>query len=237
MKPEDSPYFGPVKEFPAAIGDADRARLTSEYRAAITDEIYPALTRLRDFLKNEYLAQARDGVGLMYMKGGDKLYAYLVQSTTTLPMTPDEIHELGLSEVARITEGMEKVRKEVGFKGNAASSSSTICATSPKFKPKSREALTQGFYEIGKTGRRQVPRYFSTDAQDAARDPALSDRSARSSRPAAPTSQGTPDGSRPGTFYFNAYDLPSRTHPGHDHLVPPRRRAGAPLPDQPGAGE
>jgi uncharacterized protein (DUF885 family) len=72
MKPEDSPYFGPAKQFPASFSDADKARLTQEYRASITDEIYPALTRLRDFLKNEYLPKARDGAGLMYMKGGDK---------------------------------------------------------------------------------------------------------------------------------------------------------------------
>ncbi|HVH37178.1 MAG TPA: DUF885 family protein, partial [Sphingomicrobium sp.] len=69
QKPEDSPYYGPVKEFPDAIPAADRARLKSRYREAITGELYPALTRLRDFLKNEYLLRAREGVGLMYMKG------------------------------------------------------------------------------------------------------------------------------------------------------------------------
>ena len=58
MKPEDSPYYGPVKQFPAGINDADKTRLTQQYRAAVTDEIYPALTRLRDFFKTEYLAKA-----------------------------------------------------------------------------------------------------------------------------------------------------------------------------------
>ena len=62
----------------------------------------------------------RDGVGLMYMKGGDKLYRYLVESTTTLPLTPEEIHQTGLNEVERITGEMEKVRQEVGFKGTLA---------------------------------------------------------------------------------------------------------------------
>src|SRR4029079_18119596 len=109
QKPEDSPYFQPVKSFPDGIGEADKARLTSEYRAAVTGELYPALTRLRDFLKDEYLGHARDGVGLMYMKGGDKLYASLLQPTPTLPLTADEIHQTGLSEVARITSEMEKV--------------------------------------------------------------------------------------------------------------------------------
>ncbi|HEU5285423.1 MAG TPA: DUF885 family protein, partial [Sphingomicrobium sp.] len=79
-KPEDSAYFGPVKQFPAEIGAADRARLTGEYRSTIADGLYPALTRLRDFLKSEYLPSARDGFGIMYMKGGDKLYRYLIES-------------------------------------------------------------------------------------------------------------------------------------------------------------
>ncbi len=74
LTPEESPYWGPIKNFPAAVGPADRTRLTKEYRDSIMTVIYPALTRLRAFLGNEYLAHARAGVGLMYMKGGDALY-------------------------------------------------------------------------------------------------------------------------------------------------------------------
>jgi uncharacterized protein (DUF885 family) len=212
QKPEDSAYFGPAKEFPAEISAADRTRLTAEYRGAITQELYPALTRVRDFLKTEYLPVARDGVGLMYMKGGDHLYRYLVKSTTTLDMTPEQIHELGLSEVARITGEMEKVRQEVGFKGTLQQFFEYL-RTDPKFKMKSREALTQGYYEVGKAVDAKLPEYFSTIP-----------KAALEIRPYEPFrekfeaggsySQGTPDGSRPGIFYFNAYDLPSRTTPG-----------------------
>jgi uncharacterized protein (DUF885 family) len=208
LKAEDSPYYGPVKEFPASIGAADRARLTKEYRAAITDEIYPALTRLRDFLKNDYLGHAREGVGLMYMKGGDQLYRYQVQSTTTLPMTPEAIHQLGLSEVARITGEFEKVRQEVGFKGTLPEFFDYV-RTSPKFKAKSREELTQGYYNVQKKVEPKLPAYFS-----------LMPKSKLVIRPYEPFREkfeaggsyepGTPDGSRPGTFYFNAYDLPAR---------------------------
>jgi uncharacterized protein (DUF885 family) len=209
QKPEDSPYFGPVQQFPDSIGAAERARLTKGYRAAITDQLYPTLTRLRDFLKNEYLQQARDGYGLMYMKGGDKLYRYLVQSTTTLPLTPEEIHETGLKEVARITSEMEKVRQEVGFKGTLPEFFNYL-RTDAKFKKPTREALTQGYYDIGKAVDAKLPAYFSTLP-----------RARLEIRPYEPFrekfeaggsyEQGTPDGSRPGTFYFNAYDLPSRT--------------------------
>ena len=212
QKPEDSPYFGPVKEFPAGIGAADRARLTQEYRSAIGDQIFPALTRLRDFLKTEYLGNAREGVGLMYMRGGDKLYQYLIESTTTLPMTAAEIHDLGLSEVARITEGMEAVKREVGFKGTLHQFFNHL-RTDPKYKTKSREALTARYYAVGKAVDAQVPRFFSTVPKTPLEirpyDPFREKFEAGASY-----NSGTPDGSRPGIFYFNAYDLPSRTSPG-----------------------
>ncbi|HVM23640.1 MAG TPA: DUF885 domain-containing protein [Sphingomicrobium sp.] len=212
MKVADSPYYGPVKQFPDAVGAADRTRLTEAYRAAIEGELYPALTRLRDFFKNEYLGHAREGAGLLYMTGGDKLYRYNIESTTTLPLTPEEIHQLGLSEVARITAEMEKVRQEVGFKGNLQKFFDHL-RTDPKFKPKSREALTQGYYEIGRQVDALLPQYFSTMP-----------KAKLEIRPYEPFREkfeaggsyqsGAPDGSRPGIFYFNAYDLPSRTTPG-----------------------
>ena len=212
QKPEDSAYYGPVKQFPAEISAADKARLTTEYRAAITEGLYPALTRLRDFFKTEYLANARDGYGIMYMKGGDKLYRYQIESTTTLPLGPEEIHELGLTEVARITAGMEQVKQEVGFKGTLQQFFDHL-RTDPKYKMKSREALTARYYEIGKAVDAQIPRFFSTVP-----------KTPLEIRPYEPFREkfeaggsynsGTPDGSRPGIFYFNAYDLPSRTTPG-----------------------
>ena len=209
MEPEDSPYYGPVKDFPAGISDADKARLTSEYRAAITDEIYPALTRLRDFFQTEYLAKAREGVGLKYMPGGDKLYAYLVQSTTTTDMTPEQIHQLGLGEVQRITGEMEKVRREVGFKGTLPQFFDYM-RTSPKFQPKSRDQLTADFYGLQKKVEAEVPRLFSLVPKTPLRiqpyEPFREKFEAGGSY-----EPGTPDGSRPGTFFFNAYDLPSRS--------------------------
>ena len=208
----DTPYYGPVKQFPADFSDADKSRLTAAYRAAITDQLYPALTRLRDFLKAEYLPRAREGAGLMYMKGGDKLYRYLVQSTTTLPLTPEEVHQTGLSEVARITTEMEKVKEEVGFKGDLPAFFNHL-RTDPKFKMPSREALTQRYYDIGKEVDAKLPEYFSTlpkaKLEIRPYEPFREKFEAGGSY-----QQGSPDGSRPGIFYFNAYDLPSRTTPG-----------------------
>ena len=147
LKPEDSPYWGPIKAFPASIGAADRERITAQYRASLNGTVYPALSRMREFLENEYLAHAREGAGLMYMKGGDALYRYEIQSTTTLPKSPQEIHQLGLSEVARITRDFDKVREQVGFKGDLHAFFDFM-RTSPKFAPKSREQLQSDFYRI-----------------------------------------------------------------------------------------
>jgi uncharacterized protein (DUF885 family) len=209
---EESPYFGPTKMFPESFSDADKTRLTSEYRAAITEGIYPAYTRLHDFLKVDYLPVAREGVGLMYMKGGAKLYDYLIESTTTLPMKADEIHNLGLSEVTRIKTGMEAIRKEVGFKGTLAEFFDHL-RNDPKFKMQSREALTQGYYDIGK----KVDAIIGSQFKYLPKAP-LEIRPYEEFREkyeaGGSYQSGTPDGARPGIFYFNAYDLPSRTIPG-----------------------
>ena len=96
----------------------------------------------------------------MYMKGGDYLYRYQIQSTTTLPMTPEEIHEIGLKEVARITAEFEKVRQEVAFKGSLHQFFEHM-RTAKRFQPKSREALTQAYYAIGREVDAKIPQYFS----------------------------------------------------------------------------
>ena len=210
--PEESQFYAPVKNFPDAVGAADRARLTAATRAAITDQIYPAMTRLRDFLQSEYLPLARDQVGLSSMKGGAALYDKMVRDTTTLPLTAAEVHQIGLKEVARITGEMEKVKTEVGFKGTLPEFFEHL-RTDPKFKMPTREALTQGYYDIGKKVEAKLPQYFSTIPKAKLEirpyDPVIEKFQAGGSY-----EQGTPDGSRPGVFYFNAYDLPSRTTPG-----------------------
>jgi uncharacterized protein (DUF885 family) len=209
MKPEESPYWGPIKSFPASIKPADRTRLTAEYRDSIATIIYPALQRMRDFLANDYLAHARDGFGLMYMKGGDKYYRYLIEQTTTEPLDPAQVHELGLSEVARITKNFEDVQREVGFKGTLHEFFDYM-RTSPKFQAKSKQELEKGFYTVQKKVEAKVPQYFSQVPK--ARLVIRPYPTFREKFEAGGSyEQGTPDGSRPGTFYFNGYDLPSRS--------------------------
>ena len=208
----DSKFMAPTKTFPETVSEADRARLTAAY-AAKTEEINAVTTQLRDFLRDEYLPVARTSIGLSQMKGGDKLYAQLVEDTTTLPLDPDTIHQLGLSEVARIKTDLEQLKKEVKFKGTLTEFFDYV-RTDTKFQPKSREALTQDYYRIGREVDAKIGDYFSllpkSPLEIRPYDPSVEQFEAGGSY-----QQGSPDGVRPGVFYFNAYDLPSRLTPGN----------------------
>jgi uncharacterized protein (DUF885 family) len=214
--PAESPYYRPVLNFPDDVPETERERLRGAYLAAVRDEIYPAYRRLRDFLQQDYLPHAREGVGLVHMQGGPVLYAHMIRATTTLPIDADEIHQLGLNEVARITAGMEEVKREVGFEGSLQEFFAFI-RTDPQFKPDSREWLRDRYYAIGHEVDERIGEQFSTLP-----------RSPLEIRPVEPFRErtaaggsyqsGTPDGSRPGVFYYNAYNLDERLTPGMETL-------------------
>ena len=213
---EGSAFYRPVTQFPAAIAAADQARLKAAYAQAISTRIRPSLTRLRDFIRTDYLPRTRETVGLGDIPGGAALYAHRVAESTTTDLTPDQIHNIGLAEVTRIQAEMETVKDRVGFKGTLKQFFEHI-RTDPKFKPKSREELTAGYYAIGKRLDATLPTLFSTlpkTALEIKPTPALTEKGAARGE----YQSGTPDGSRPGVFYFNAYDLPSRTTPGMETL-------------------
>ncbi len=213
---ENSTFHGPVAKFPAEIPEAEQTRLRAAYASAIRDRIIPAYTRLRDFLKTEYLPVARDGVGLVRMPGGDRLYAYLIEQNTTLPLTADHIHKLGLSEVARIKREMEAVRRQVGFKGSLPEFFEHI-RTDPRFKPQSKEWLREEYLAIGRRVDARIPEQFSTLPKAPLEIRPVPDYREKTDA-AGSYMSGTPDGSRPGIFYYNSYDLPSRTTPGMETL-------------------
>ncbi|VAV93300.1 protein of unknown function DUF885, partial [hydrothermal vent metagenome] len=208
---EGSPFMAPTKAFPEDFSDADKTRLTAEYEA-MTKKIFASYQAMHDFLKDEYLAVARDGVGLSYMKGGDILYKNLIENTTTLPLEADYIHNLGLSEVARIKTEMEAIKSEVGFEGSL-SEFFTYLRTDSKFHPKSRESLTQRYYDIGKLVDAKIGEQFKVLPKSPLEIRPY-DKSIEKFQAGGSYQSGTPDGSRAGVFYFNAYDLPSRNTSG-----------------------
>lgn len=213
---EGSTFYKPVKKFPDAITPADRARLTAAYAAFIRERLIPAHTHLRDFIKNDYLPKARETVGLGQMPGGAAYYRYLVASTTTTDMTPEAIHALGLKEVDRIHTAEEKVKEAAGFKGSLTEFANFM-RTDPKFAPATRDAMRDDFLAIDKRVLAVVGREFSVIPKSVLEIrpvPAYKEKT----EAAGSYQGGTPDGARPGVFYYDAYDLPSRFTWGFETL-------------------
>ncbi|MGE3692892.1 MAG: DUF885 family protein [Novosphingobium sp.] len=205
---EQSPFYSPVLQFPDTIPETQRDKFRQAYAAAIRDRIYPAYRRLRTFLDQEYLPAARETVGLSAMKGGGELYRMLIERQTTLRLDPDAVHRLGLSEVNRIQREMDKVRHQLGHDGSLREFFDAI-RTDPRFHPTSREQLARGFENAGRAVDSQIPRFFSRVPKAKlaiAPYPAYREKY----EAGASYTQGSPDGSRPGTFFYNTYDLPSR---------------------------
>ena len=207
--PEDSPFYSPVREFPDAVPLAERPRLQKAWLAAINDEIYPAYRRLRTFLNDEYLPAAHAQDGILAVKGGAGLYRHMIEQQTTESLDPEAVHQLGLSEVARIQRDMDSVRKELGFGTGDLRGFFDVMRSDPRFHPKTREDLANGFSAVGKAVDAQVPRFFN----HVPKTPLLIQTypAYREKYEAGGSyNQGSPDGSRPGTFFYNSYDLPSR---------------------------
>ena len=205
---EGSVFYAPVTMFPAGIPAADRQRLTAAYAAQVRDVITPAHRRMRDFLKTEYLPRARATVDLSAMPGGAALYAYRIEQSTTLPLQAEAVHQLGLSEVARITAGMEAQKTAAGFKGTLAQFFDYL-RTEKRFQPNSAAEVRRDYEAIGKRIDARVREQFALIPKTPLEIRPVPDYRAKSDA-AGSYQDGTPDGKRPGIFYYNTYDLPSR---------------------------
>jgi uncharacterized protein (DUF885 family) len=192
---EATPYWTPIAQFPAAIGGAERTRLTGEFRTAIERDIRPALQKLRTFLADEYLPVSRPGVGLVGAPGGDRYYAFRIAEMTTLPLTAEEVHATGLAEVARINAALVSARAEAGTR-----------------KPRiyrDKAALTAAYEAIGARVDPLIAPLFSA----VPRTP-LEIRPYEEYREAfnlaASYNAGNLENGKPGIFYFSGYNLANR---------------------------
>ncbi len=214
---EASPFFQPVKNMPDDFAAADRERLTAAYRNAIEGRVFGAYRQLQAFIRREYLPACREGTpGLLTMKDGAALYQGLIERYTTTDMTAGEIHAIGLREVERITREMDAIRTQLGFDGTLREFFDYV-RNDPRFKFASKDALLDGYAAIRARVDAGVPLLFSLtpDTPFEIRPvPAYSEKF----EAAAFYRQGTPDGSRPGVFFVNTYDLPSRTTLGVETL-------------------
>ena len=207
-KPEESLFWGPIRNMPADFPAAERERLGAAYAAAISTKILPSYRRLRDFVRDEYLPKCRTSVGLDALPDGVAWYEYNVREITTTDYTPAQIHEIGLAEVARIHGEMRGVMKQVGFEGDLNAFLDYL-QEDPKFFWDTREELIQGYVDIKKRVDPRLPDLFeilpNADYEVRAVEPFREKSAAGGQYQAASL-----DGSRPGIFYANAYDLKAR---------------------------
>ena len=204
----ESVFYGPIENFPEDMSAAVREQLTEDFAQAYDGELRPAYRRLRDFIRDDYLPRARAGVGLFELPGGEDWYATLVRHTTTTDLTPAEIHEIGLREVASIHGEMRQVMEEVGFEGELDAFFEYL-KTEPSFYYDEPEQLIEGYRAMSDHVQSLAPGLFETfprsefevRAVEAFREASAADGSYQS---------GTPDGSRPGIFFANTYDVGSR---------------------------
>jgi uncharacterized protein (DUF885 family) len=227
--PEQSVFWRPVAQFGKGVPAADQARLREAYRAAITEKLNPSLTKLRDFVRDEYLPRTRDTVAFTALPLGQEWYAYRVKEMTTTNLTPDQIHQIGLDEVKRIGAEIDRVAREVGFQGDRRAFFDSLRAD-PRFYYTNEDDLLNGYRALKDQVRARLPELFDVKPK--------ADFEIRAVEPFRAASQASasymapsPDGKRPGVFYVNTYDLKSRpkysmqaiylheAEPGHHYQI------------------
>jgi uncharacterized protein (DUF885 family) len=207
-KPEDSVFWGPIGTMPKDFSDADKARLTAAYRDMIGQKIMPSFRKLRNFIADDYLPATRASVGMDKLPNGAAWYAYNVRTTTTTDMTPAQIHQLGLDEVARIHGEIGEVMKQVKFKGSLQDFFKYM-RSNKKFQFKSEDALLTYYRSLEARINQRIPEQFSLLPKAGFEIRPVESFRAKSA--AGGEYQGpSEDGSRPGIFYVNTFDLPSR---------------------------
>jgi uncharacterized protein (DUF885 family) len=159
VAPEDSVLFAPLKALPAHMPAAEQARLRAAALAAIEAHALPAYRELAAFLRDEYMAAPRASVGISEVPGGRDFYRALVRYHTTLDTSPEEVHQVGLAEVARIRREMEAVIAETGFEGEFAEFLHYL-RTDPRFYAQSEEELLMRAAWLAKRADDAMPRFF-----------------------------------------------------------------------------
>ena len=214
--PEQTLFWGPINQFPEDFSENDRQRLREAFKALIADQLMPAYTRLRDFVRDDYLPACRESVGLGELPNGAAWYAYRVKLFTSTDLSPEEIHQIGLDEVSRIQQQMREVMARVGFEGDLQAFFKHL-RTSEQFKYGSQQALLDAYESVREQVEARVPELFS-----------LVPQTGYEIRPVEPYREKvaaggnyqrpSEDRTRPGIFFVNTYDLPARTTFGRESL-------------------
>lgn len=214
--PERSVFYGPIDQMPADWPAAERTRLTRAFVDLIERDLNPSYRRLRDFIRDEYLPHCRSTVGWSALPDGAAWYAEEVRRHTTTRMSPEEIHAIGLAEVARIRAGMQDVMRQVGFKGTLPEFFAWV-QSEPAFYFTNPADLLAGFRRIRSQVEAELPRLFSIRPKA---DYEIREVEAYRAASAAGGSYLGPsgDGTRPGIFYVNTHNLKAQPIYGMETL-------------------
>ncbi len=206
-KPEDSAFAQPVQKFPEGISEADQKRLRAAVLAAITDSVVPAYAKFSVYVKKDYAPNGRPEPGLWSLPEGEARYAALVKSSTTLSLTPEEIHQLGLREVVRIEGEMLGIAKKLGF--NDLKSFNAAVQKNPDLHPKSRQEILDLYRKYTDQFLLDMPKLFGR-LPKAKLEILPTEEFREKDAAGAEYMQGTPDGSRPGNVRVNTGDFENR---------------------------
>jgi len=202
---EDNLFYTTIKTMPASFSDAQKEELKKEYTTTINDKLIPQFKKLTAFLKSEYLPASRTTSGIGSLPSGENLYKTYVKQWTTTEMTPDQIHELGLKEVARIKTEMEKIKTQVGFTGTLTAFFEYVRNKKELMPFKKPEEVIANFNKMYAVIKPNVDKLFSLQPKtpfEVRRTEAFREKTA-----SAEYNQGAADGSRPGIFYVPIPDV------------------------------
>ena len=202
-KPEDSPFFERFRTYPDSIPAPDRERLTAEARQVIAESVIPAYRRFQAVFRDEYLPATRATAGLWDTPDGRAYYQFLARYHTTTALTPEEIHAIGLKEVARNRAEMQKVMDEVGFKGSLTEFFQHL-RTDPRFYYATGDELFRAYAYIVKMIDPELPKLFGKLYRTPFGLRPIPDNSAPNTTTAYYQGPSL-DGSRPGFYYVNLY--------------------------------
>ena len=199
----DSPFFKPFASLPDSFSAADRERLRAEATDVIEKTVLPAYRKLDKYFNKKYLPAARESIGLSNLPNGSAWYEHRARSYTTTRMTPDEIHRIGLDEVRRIRDEMQKIITEVGFEGTFQEFL-TFLRTDPQFYFDNPDDLYQEYLATSKRLDPELVKLFGKlprmpyGVKPIPESIAPDTTTAYYNSPAA-------DGSRAGVYYVNLY--------------------------------
>ncbi len=202
---ENHLFYSPIKNFPKAFTPEEKEVLTDAYTTMITQKIIPAYQKLHDFMDTKYMAAGRATSGIQALPKGKAYYDYAIKLYTTTTMTADEIHQMGLDEVARISSAMETIKKQVGFEGDLKAFFDYVRNKKELMPFKDPSEVIANFNAVHKKMQPQIEKLFDKKPKTpfkVRRTEAFREASA-----SAEYNPGSIDGTRPGVFYVPIPDV------------------------------